>query len=108
MTEEERQRQMDFILDTLARLTAITDGLAYKIDGLTDTVGGLAESHVTERERSAREHARLIRLEESFVMLLELAGRHEERLDQNDRRSARLEESIAELRRLTGRNGDSV
>ena len=87
MTEEERQRQMEFILDTLARLTATTSQLA---------------------ESSAVDHARRVRLEESFVMLLELAGRHEERLDQNDRRAARLEESIAELRRLTGQNGDNV
>jgi len=105
MTDEERQRQIEFILDTLARLTATTDALAYKIDGLTDVVGGLAESHDAERERSARDQARIVRLEESFVVLADLASRHEERLDQNDRRSVRLEESIAELRRLTGRNG---
>ncbi|MDQ1558412.1 MAG: hypothetical protein QOD32_1472 [Pyrinomonadaceae bacterium] len=85
MTEEERQRQIEFILDTLARLTA--------------TTSQLAESNAVDR-------ARRVRLEESFVMLLELAGRHEERLDRNDRRAARLEESIAELRRLTERNGD--
>ncbi|HZH32430.1 MAG TPA: hypothetical protein VEY11_16820 [Pyrinomonadaceae bacterium] len=91
MTEEERQRQIEFILDTLARLTA-------KTDQLTD-------SQAAEREDSVRDRARLVRLEESFVVLTELASRHEERLDQNDRRSARLEESIAELRRLTGRNG---
>jgi hypothetical protein len=84
MTEEERERQVEFILDTLARLTATTSQLAGS---------------------STRDQSRLARLEESFVMLMELAGRHEERLDQNDRRAARLEESIAELRRLTGRNG---
>ena len=91
MTEEERQRQIEFILDTLARLTA-------KTDQLTD-------SQVAEREGSVRDRARLVRLEESFVVLTELASRHEERLDQNDRRAARLEESIAELRRLSERNG---
>lgn len=90
MTGEERQRQIEFILDTLARLTA-------KTDQLTD-------SQAAEREVSVRERARLVRLEESFVVLTELASRHEERLDQNNRRSVRLEESIAELRRLTERN----
>jgi hypothetical protein len=95
MTEEERQRQMEFILDTLARLTA-------KTDQLTDL-------QAAEREGSVRDRARLVRLEESFVVLTELASRHEERLDQNDRRWVRLEESIAELRRLTeGNKGDSV
>ncbi|HZH89368.1 MAG TPA: hypothetical protein VEX70_01990 [Pyrinomonadaceae bacterium] len=87
MTDEERQRQMEFILDTLARLTASTSQLA---------------------ESDAIDRARRVRLEESFVVLLELAGRHEERLDQNDRRAARLEESMAELRRLTGQNGGDV
>ncbi|HYG11727.1 MAG TPA: hypothetical protein VD835_17405 [Pyrinomonadaceae bacterium] len=87
MSEEERQRQMEFILDTLARLTATTSQLA---------------------ESNASDRARLVRLEESFVVLLELAGRHEERLDQNDRRAARLEESIAELRRFTERSGGDV
>ena len=104
MTEEERQRQIEFILDTLARLTATTDKLAYKADGLTDMIGGLAESQVAERER---DQARVVRLEESFVVLIDLASRHEERLDKNDRRGARLEESIAELRRLTEGNGDN-
>ncbi|MCA1565150.1 MAG: hypothetical protein LC803_05855 [Acidobacteria bacterium] len=102
MTEEERQRQMEFILDTLARLTATTDKLAYKADGLTDMIGGLAESQAAERER---DQARIVRLEESFVVLADLASRHEERLDQNDRRSERLKESIAELRRLAEPNG---
>ena len=107
MTEEERQRQMEFILDTLARLTATTDALAYKIGGVADMIGGLAESHVIARERIERDQARIVRLEESFVLLLELAGRHEERLDQNDRRAARLEESMAELRRFAEGNGDN-
>jgi hypothetical protein len=102
MTEEERQRQMEFILDTLARLTATTDKLAYKADGLTDMISGLTESQVAERER---DHARVVRLEESLVVLVDLASRHEERLGENDRRAARLEESIAELRRLTEGNG---
>ncbi len=96
---------MEFILDTLARLTATTDRLAYKVDGLTDTVGGLAGSHVAYRER---DQARIARLEESFVVLADLASRCEERLDQNDRRAARLEESIAELRRLAEPNGGNV
>jgi hypothetical protein len=91
MTEEERQRQMEFILDTLARLTA--------------TTSQLAESDVAERKRGARDQARIVRLEESFVVLADLASRYEERLDRNDRRAARLEESTAELRRLTERNG---
>ncbi|HEY0100825.1 MAG TPA: hypothetical protein VGB76_17900 [Pyrinomonadaceae bacterium] len=74
MTDEERQRQMDFILDSLARLTA--------------TTSQLAESH-------ARDHARIARLEESFVILTDLAGSYGERL-------GGVEEAVAELRRLSG------
>jgi hypothetical protein len=102
MTEEERQRQIEFILATLAHLTATTSRLAESHAAETSR---LAESHAAERERIARDHARLVRLEESFVVLADLASRHEERLDQNDRRAARLEESIAELRRFTEENG---
>ncbi|HEY9405579.1 MAG TPA: hypothetical protein VIQ24_23215 [Pyrinomonadaceae bacterium] len=66
---------------------------------LTATTSQLAESNAVDRVRR-------VRLEESFVVLTELASRYEERLDQNDRRLVRLEESIAELRRLTEQNGD--
>lgn len=87
MTDEERQRQMDFILDTLARLTAATSQLA--------------EAQAIDSERITRDRARIVRLEESFVILTNLAGSYGERIGS-------VEESVAELRRLSESNGGSV
>jgi hypothetical protein len=80
MTDEERQRQMDFIMDTLARLTS--------------TMSQLAESH-------ARDHGRVVRLEESFVILTNLAESYGDRIGS-------VEESVAALRRLSGADGGDV
>ena len=91
MTDEERQRQMEFILDTLARLTA--------------TTSQLAEMQKRADECWARDQGRLGRLEQSYVMLIELAQRHEERLDENDTRAANFSAALAELRRLVGQDG---
>lgn len=80
MTDEERQRQMDFILEQQARLTA--------------TVSLLAETQT-------RDHARVARLEESFVILTNLAESYGERIGS-------VEESVAALKRLSGADGGSV
>jgi len=77
MTDEERQRQMDFILEQQARQAS--------------TMSLLAESH-------ARDHARVARLEESFVVLTKLAESYGERIEG-------VEEAVAELRRLSGSGG---
>jgi hypothetical protein len=77
MTDDERQRQMDFIVDTLARLTATTSQLA---------------------ESQQREHARVTDLQQSYLILIRLAENHSERLEG-------VEGAVAELKRLTGGNG---
>jgi hypothetical protein len=87
MTDEERQRQMDFILDQQARLAS--------------TMSLLAESHARDTERISRDRARIDRLEESFVILTKLAESYGERIEG-------VEESVAELRRLAGSDGGSV
>jgi hypothetical protein len=43
MSEDERQRQMDFILNSLAQLTVKLDSLTEKVDGLTGNADGLAD-----------------------------------------------------------------
>lgn len=87
MTDEERQRQMDFILDSLARLTA--------------TTSQLAEAQASDSERITRDRARIARLEDSFVVLTKLAESYGERI-------GGVEESVAELRRLADAGGGSV
>lgn len=84
MTDEERQRQMDFILDTLARLTVTTSQLS-------ETTNQLAELQ-------QRDHVRLTELQQSYLLLIRLAENHSERLEG-------AEGAIAELKRLTGGNG---
>jgi hypothetical protein len=81
MTDEERQRQMDFIVDTLARLTS--------------TMSQLAEAQAIDTERITRDRARIARLEDSFVILTKLAESYGERIGS-------VEESVAALRRLSG------
>ena len=77
MTDEERQRQMDFILDTLARLTVTTSQLA---------------------ELQQRDHTRVSELQQSYLLLIRLVENHSERLEG-------VEGAVAELKRLTGGNG---
>jgi len=87
MTDEERQRQMDFILNSLANLTA--------------TVSQLAEAQRIDSERITRDRARIVRLEDSFVILTKLAESYGERIGD-------VEESVAALKRLSGAEGGSV
>ncbi len=87
MTDEERQRQMDFILEQQARQAA--------------TLSLLAESHARDTERISRDRARIDRLEESFVILTKLAESYGDR-------NGGVEEAVAELRRLSDPNGGSV
>jgi hypothetical protein len=95
MTEEERQPQMDFILNTLAQVTV-------KVDGLADS---LAKS---DQERRA-DAPRIARLEDSFVTLTRLAERFNERLDEHHTRVADVEQAVVMLTKLVGEghNGEA-
>ncbi|HKR00665.1 MAG TPA: hypothetical protein VJT09_08325 [Pyrinomonadaceae bacterium] len=86
MSEDERQRQMDFIHDSLAQLTA-------KVDGLADIQRGDA--------------VRTGRLEEAFVTLTRLSERVVDRLDEHNARIANVEDAIVTLTRLVeqGKSG---
>jgi len=87
MTDEERQRQMDFILNSLANLTA--------------TVSQLAEAQAKDSERITRDRERIVRLEDSFIILTKLAESYGERIGD-------VEEAVAALKRLSGAEGGSV
>ena len=87
MSEEERQRQMDFVVNTLAQLTAKIDGMAdiQKADGV-----------------------RIGRLEDAFVTLTKLSERVVDRLDKHHERIDGIEQAIITLTRLVEqRNGGS-
>ncbi len=100
MSDEERQRQMDFIVNTLANVTVRLDGLTEKVDGMA------AVQAQVERERQANA-VRISRLEESFVTLTQLSQRFFERLDDHEGRIGDVEQAMVMLTKLVseGRNG---
>jgi hypothetical protein len=79
MSEDERQRQMDFVVNTLAQLTA-------KIDGMAD----IQKADVV----------RIGRLEDAFVTLTKLSERVVDRLDEHHERIDGIEQAIITLTRL--------
>ncbi len=92
MSEDERQRQMDFILNNLAQISA-------KVDALSD-----AQLKSDQVQRA--DAVRIGRLEEAFVTLAQLSGRVMERLDEHDARITSVENAVVMLTRLVEqRNG---
>jgi chromosome segregation ATPase len=100
MNEEERQRQMDFIVNTLASASA-------KIDSITEKVNSLAEMQkLSEQERRMSEQerkadtVRIARLEKAFVVLSQVSQRCVERLDEHQTRISDFDNAIVMLTRL--------
>lgn len=87
MDDEDRQRQMDFIIHSLAQLTA-------KVDSMADI--------------QKADAVRVSRLEDAFVTLTQLSERVVERLDEHRGRIDGIEQAIVALTRLVEqKNGDS-
>jgi hypothetical protein len=85
MSGAERQRQMDFILNTLAQLTV-------KIKSMADI--------------QRADAVRIGRVEEALVTLTQLSGRVVDRLDEHNARITYVEDAIVTLTRLVEqRNG---
>jgi len=99
MSEDERQRQMDFILNTLAQLTAKIDGMAdiQRVEAVrTDQLANIQQADAI---RSGR-------VEEAFVTLTQLSERVVDRLDEHNARITNVEDAIVTLTRLVEqRNG---
>lgn len=86
MSEEEMQRKMNFIVETLANVTT-------KIDNLV-------EAQASDSVARKKDSARIARLEASFVMLTELARSADERADRTEQRVAELDEAYVSIARL--------
>lgn len=83
--EEERQRQMDFIVDTLAQISARFDQ--------------------AEVERRA-DAVRIGRIEEAFTSVARLLVRYDERASETGARLSKVEDAVVTLAKLVeGRNG---
>lgn len=95
MSEEERQRQMDFIVNTLANITASQQQseLERKADAVR--IGRVEESMVT-----------LTRLNE---VLTQMVQRHDERLGEHSARIESVEQALVILTKLVdkGHNGNA-
>lgn len=92
MSEDERKRQMDFILNNLAQISA-------KVDALAD-------AQLKSDQVQLADAVRISRLEEAFVTLTQLSERVVERLDEHDARIATIENAVVMLTRLVEqRNG---
>ncbi|MBV9957912.1 MAG: hypothetical protein JO360_05790 [Acidobacteria bacterium] len=122
MTDEERQRQMDFIVETLARITVRIDRLGERVEGIGKKVDGLAALQAqAELERKA-DAVRISRVEEALVQHSELFQRMVERLDvsfknisqltersnEHDARIANVEDAIVVLKNLLNRSGNGT
>jgi uncharacterized protein YoxC len=110
MTDEERQRQMDFIVNTLARVSTRLDGLAErveglgervegigeKVDGLAEKVDGLAAVQAqAELERKA-DAVRISRLEDALITFTKVSTGMYERLEGAFATVSRLSERMDE------------
>lgn len=101
MSEDERQRQMDFILNTLAKLTVKIDSLTENVDGLAENVDGLADIQRADAVRIGR-------VEEAFVTLTQLSERVVDRLDEHNARITTVEDAIVTLTRLVAERNDGA
>ncbi|MFN2454238.1 MAG: hypothetical protein ABR577_08460 [Pyrinomonadaceae bacterium] len=131
MSEEEMQRKIEFIVETLASVSTMIDKLTETQAKDAVRVSQLEESFVllTELARSADERAdridklvevqakdtvRVAQLEKSFVLLTELARSADERADRTEYRVAGLEEAYVNLAKIVeriegqDRNGQSL
>ncbi|MEJ7617160.1 MAG: hypothetical protein WKF30_09425 [Pyrinomonadaceae bacterium] len=87
MTDEERQRQMDFTINALAQLSARFDQ--------------------SDLERRA-DAVRLARVEDALTTLTALAVRYDERFDTQEARISTVEEAVVRLEQLTRKqNGNA-
>jgi len=111
MTDDERQRQMDFILNQQAQLTATVGQLAGKVDGLAGSVGVLTASvdrlvgkvdGLTDKVDHLAE--KVDRTADSVTALLAIAEIHDRELKETDERLNALI-NIVERHISEGRNG---
>ena len=106
MSEDERQRQMDFIVNNLAQLTVKLDSLTEKVDDLTENVDSLTGNVDGLADIQRADAVRIGRIEEAFVTLTQLSGRLVDRLDEHNARITTVEDAVVTLIRLVEqRNG---
>jgi prefoldin subunit 5 len=96
MTNEEMQNTVQFILEQQAQLTVNVDKLGERIDKLGETVDMLATQVDKIAEAQIAHEKRTSRLEESFLILVQLAGNMDGRMDALTEAQSKTGEQLAE------------
>jgi hypothetical protein len=98
---------MDFIINTLASLSAKIDGIAVVVDNLAMATDSLTNAQTKAEQERRADTVRLAHLEEAFVVVSRLSQRYDERLDEHQARISNVENAIVILTRLVneGHNG---
>lgn len=96
MTDEERQRQMDFIVSTLASVSAKLYTLTEKV---TELVGAQSYAELGRKTEALR----TARLEDAFVAVSKLSERMAKHLGDHHSRVTNIEEAIVVLKGLLDR-----
>jgi methyl-accepting chemotaxis protein len=111
MTDEERQRQIDFILDHQAQLTATVGRLAETVDQLAGTVGQLAGTveqlaGTVDQLTGTVDHLaeKVDRTADGVTALLAIAKIHDREIKETDERLNALINTV-ERHISEGRNG---
>jgi chromosome segregation ATPase len=90
MNNEEIERTMRFILEHQAQSTVKVDRLAEKVDALAENTNRLANAQLKYEARTGR-------LEESFLILVQLARSTDERLDNADRTMSEFSDKMGKV-----------
>ncbi|MGB7923336.1 MAG: hypothetical protein WCF57_08830 [Pyrinomonadaceae bacterium] len=94
MTNEEMERMVQFILEQQAQSTV-------KVDRITEKIDKLAAAQL-------RYDARTARLEESFLILVQLAQSTDERLDEVDRKMSDVSDKMSDVSDKMSDVGDKM
>jgi chromosome segregation ATPase len=97
MSNENIDRQMEFITEQQAQLSVKLSLLTDKVDAMAGKVDKLAEMVDVLSRIQVRDEARLSRVEESFIVLVQLARITDERLDELEGRADKLEQRADKL-----------
>jgi ABC-type transporter Mla subunit MlaD len=108
MNYEETERTMQFILEQQAQITVKIDRMAerddqiaVKVDRITEKVDKLADAQMKYEDRTGR-------LEESFLILVQLAQSTDERLDDVGRKMSDVSDKMNEVSDKMSEVGDKL
>jgi methyl-accepting chemotaxis protein len=97
MNNEETERTMQFILEQQAQITIKVDRIAERVDRIAEKVDRIAEKVDRLADAQLKYEARTGRLEESFLILVQLAQSTDERLDEVGRKMSDVSDKMGDV-----------